>query len=237
MARNPAWDRDELILALDLYFQLGNRVPDDSETEVIALSQLLNSLPIHADRSDEERFRNPNGVALKLANFRALDQPGHGMERGGRLDRVVWEEFSSEPVRLHQIAEAIRAGVMSPETRSEIENPSEGDEEEFPEGAVIFRMHRTRERNASLVAKKKALALEANGHLACEVCGFDFAGRYGTLGEGFIECHHTLALSEVAGPQKTKLSDLVLICSNCHRMVHRRRPWLDLAQIRLLLAS
>jgi hypothetical protein len=52
--RNPTWERDELILALDLYFQLERSVPDDSEPEVIALSELLNELPIHQDRPDKE---------------------------------------------------------------------------------------------------------------------------------------------------------------------------------------
>jgi len=91
--RNPPWQRDELILALDLYMRLGRRVADDTDPEVINLSELLNKLPIHTNRPDEAKFRNPNGVGLKLANFRAIEQPGHGMSRGSRLDLVVWNEF------------------------------------------------------------------------------------------------------------------------------------------------
>lgn len=34
--------------------------------EVIELSALPNALPIHTTRPDAEKFRNPNGVALKL---------------------------------------------------------------------------------------------------------------------------------------------------------------------------
>jgi hypothetical protein len=41
--------------------------------EVIALSKLLNTLPIHSERADT--FRNRNGVKLKLANFRAIERP------------------------------------------------------------------------------------------------------------------------------------------------------------------
>jgi 5-methylcytosine-specific restriction protein A len=73
--RNPPWQRDELILALDLYVRLGKRIPDDTEREVVDLSDLLNRLPIHPIRPDVAKFRNPNGVALKLANFRAIDNP------------------------------------------------------------------------------------------------------------------------------------------------------------------
>lgn len=71
--------------------------------------------------------------------------------------------------------------------------------------------------------------------LACEVCGFDFEAVYGELGRGFIECHHVVPLSE--GQRKTSLRDLALVCSNCHRMAHRRRPWPAVAELRALLGS
>ena len=87
--RNPPWAFDELVLALDLYLREGQL--DDSHARVVELSQLLNHLPIHTIRPDLERFRNPNGVALKLANFAALDPnyPGVGMTRGGKRDAEV----------------------------------------------------------------------------------------------------------------------------------------------------
>src|SRR6185437_8335632 len=92
--RNPPWEHDELILALDLYFRHGQL--DDTDREVIDLSAVLNSLPLHLDRPDASRFRNPNGVAMKLANFAALDPayPGAGLRAGGRRDREVWDRFS-----------------------------------------------------------------------------------------------------------------------------------------------
>ena len=62
--RNPPWHRDELILALDLYERLGRTVADDKHPEVIALSPVLNILPIHSGRPDATRFRNANGVGM-----------------------------------------------------------------------------------------------------------------------------------------------------------------------------
>ena len=79
--RNPKWHRDEIILALDLYFktepgQIHARNPD-----VIELSEILNKLPIHDERPDHVKFRNANGVGLKLSNFLAIDPEylGKGM--------------------------------------------------------------------------------------------------------------------------------------------------------------
>lgn len=56
------------------------------------------------------------------------------------------------------------------------------------------------------------------------VCDFDFEDVYGELGKDFIEVHHTKPLSSldqetIVNPQE----DLVCLCSNCHRMIHRRR--------------
>lgn len=68
------------------------------------------------------------------------------------------------------------------------------------------------------------------GFLACEVCKFDFAATYGELSERFIQAHHIAPLAQ-AGAARTKLADLALVCSNCHRMLHRAKPWISPAQL------
>lgn len=230
-ARNPDWADDELILALDLY--LRNGLLDDRDPRVVELSELLNSLPIHTTRPDVDRFRNPNGVALKLANFSALDPdyPGMGMRRGGRHDQQVWDRFSTHRDELSRLASAIRSGAPTG-----FPPIPEEDETEAEEGRLLFRRHRTYERDARLRAKKKSQARASTGRLECEACGFDFEHIYGQLGHDFIECHHLVPLSDT-GHRTTRLTDLALLCSNCHRMAHRHRPWPSVADLRLLLRS
>src|SRR5262245_62166805 len=80
-----------------------------------------------------------------------------------------------------------------------------------------------RERNQRIVLQRKNQAM-ATGMLRCQVCSFDFARFYGAIGDGFIEAQHTVPRS-MAGLTTTKASDLVLVCSNCHSMLHRHRPW------------
>ncbi len=77
------------------------------------------------------------------------------------------------------------------------------------------------ERDRSLVEKKRKAVAASEGRLACEVCGFDFASKYGDLGEGFCEVHHRNPLSDSDGPAVTRLEDLAIVCSNCHRILHR----------------
>ena len=76
----------------------------------------------------------------------------------------------------------------------------------------------------------------ASATLACEVCGFDFESIYGDRGRDYIECHHRTPL-HVTGTTKNKLDDLALICSNCHRMIHRTKTWLLPDQLKQIVDS
>ena len=232
--RNQAWLRDELILALDLYLREGSVPSDESVRD---LSQVLRALPIDRHFADDPRFRNENAVRLKVYNFVAMDPASGttGMARHGAGDVAVWEEFHERPDELRAAAVAIRSVIAENDGKAS-ELPS-GDEldEDAAEGALLTRRHRSRERNARIVAKKKEQALARDGRLVCEACGFDFGETYGSRGEGFIECHHTVPLHSLKPGARTRLSDLALVCSNCHRMIHRRKEWLTMARLQEIL--
>lgn len=75
--------------------------------------------------------------------------------------------------------------------------------------------------------------------LQCMGCRFCFGSAYGDLGEGFIEVHHLNPISSTEGPAQVRVeTDLVVLCSNCHSMVHRRkgRP-LSLADLRAFVSK
>jgi hypothetical protein len=90
------------------------------------------------------------------------------------------------------------------------------DDSENEEGKWNYAMHRFRERDRSLVRKKKSSVTNP----ICECCNFDFSNTYPNLGDGFIECHHKTPINQ--GERITKLEDLALVCANCHRMLHRK---------------
>lgn len=108
--RNPKWHRDEIILVLDLYSRLEPGKINSSNPDIEELSVLLNRLPIHDVRPDEAKFRNSNGVSLKLSNFLAIDPSYHGkgMKSFSKLDEKVFKEFESDSERLHKSARRIR---------------------------------------------------------------------------------------------------------------------------------
>jgi len=182
----------------------------------------------------DESFRNANGVYMKLMNFRRFDPHfmsagKKGLPRGAKEEEFVWNEFADDPERCAKVAVAIVAALSSTETLA----PEDRDQsfQEAPEGRLLTRVHRVRERNQKLVEAKKQRSLKNGKGLICEGCGFDFEGTYGKRGAGFIECHHTKAVESLVEGDRTRIDDLALVCANCHRMIHRERPWLTMEQL------
>ena len=73
------------------------------------------------------------------------------------------------------------------------------------------------------VLKYRETAIKIHG-TKCQICGFDFKNKYGYIGENYIEVHHKkplFSLDEKLIPNPE--TDLVTICSNCHRMIHRKK--------------
>lgn len=232
--KNPDWVRDEVILACRLVMANGWRRLFAEDVRVIALSALLQQLPIHPAGDRGEKFRSPDSVARKTVDIasRHPDYAGKATN-GGALDRAVLAEFLAEPERMDSVAVLLRHGLETGSLR-ELAAPEEEElDEDFsaPEGRLLFRRHRARERSKALHRKKIDSVLSRGGSLACEACGFDYEDVYGERGKDYIEVHHVVPL-HAAGEGVTKLTDLALICANCHRMIHRRAPWPTPAELR-----
>lgn len=114
--------------------------------------------------------------------------------------------------------------------------PVELEQEMFLEGEEIILIHHSHERNSDVVnLAKKKFKESHSGRVYCECCGFDFYEHYGTHGAGFIEAHHTKPLSTRNKNEPTRVVDIVLLCSNCHSMIHFRHPWLKLDDLKKIL--
>ena len=235
--RNPKWHRDEVILALDLYYSLELGQMSSNNPKVIELSELLNQLPIHINRPDQDKFRNPNGVNLKLGNFKYYDPnyEGLGLKGGSKLDKSVLNEFYGKRELLTSIANKIKITVENSllvDKLYAIANEDDDDSHSVKEGKVIYKLHKLRERDSKINKKKKEAYINKYGKLNCEVCDFDFYKVYGEIGKGFIEAHHRIPLSDIDGESKTELKDLALVCSNCHRMLHRKINTIGIAELK-----
>jgi 5-methylcytosine-specific restriction endonuclease McrA len=95
-------------------------------------------------------------------------------------------------------------------------------------------------RNHLVVERKSRLVREFRRVLnsfECCVCGFDFSKTYGEIGKGFIEVHHKKPVSKLKEGQKIKLEDLTAVCSNCHRMLHKGNPPLQINNLKTRLTK
>ncbi len=112
--------------------------------------------------------------------------------------------------------------------------PDEVDSSEvFREGAVRQVSINAYERNT--VARKKCIEYYGTN---CFVCDFNFGKEFGKLGEGFIHVHHLKPLSEIGEEYKVNpIEDMCPVCPNCHAMLHRHSPPLNIEQIKATLSQ
>lgn len=88
------------------------------------------------------------------------------------------------------------------------------------------------ERDYSLRKRK----IEVNkGDCSCSICGFNFEKVYGDRGKGFIHVHHLIPLSEIGKVHDAPLDTLILVCPNCHAMLHRTNPVLKPDDLKKLI--
>ncbi|MGU3389156.1 HNH endonuclease [Sphingomonas sp. M1A8_2b] len=233
------WDREEMILALDLYFR--SPQPGKTSKSIAEVSDLLRKRAGQLGRAVPPRFRNGDGVYLKMMNFRRYDpsqlaKGNKGMERGAKLEAIVWQEWSGKPDRLREAASAIRLSIQNGIEVGEAFS-DDMDADLAAEGGYEYRKHRRYERNPINVRRKKASIRNAGLPLACEACDFDFEEAYGERGADYIEVHHKKPIHTVKAGTVPKLSDLALLCSNCHRMAHRWGKLMSVEDIASLRGS
>lgn len=88
------------------------------------------------------------------------------------------------------------------------------------------------ERSSKMIVEKRKEVLKTKGKLDCEVCSFNFLDGYGSISLDFCEVHHLIPLSQLTEKHKTRLVDLAIMCSNCHRMLHQCQPCLTIDELK-----
>lgn len=233
------WNADEIILVAAVVMTNDWKGFDERSDSARRLSALLRRAPFHPLSDRGEKFRNPNGVARKSYDI-ATSHPDYLGVRtnGSHIDGLVLEQFLSAPGRMLTIARAIESAIVTGRSTDAVMLDEEDDvdpDASAAEGRLLLALHRRYERDPKLRKRKLDSVTKAGLPIACEACHFDFEATYGERGAGYIEVHHVTPLHST-GATVTKLNDLALLCSNCHRMIHRSRPWITPSQLRFVLA-
>jgi 5-methylcytosine-specific restriction protein A len=216
MPSSLSWTHDEILVVLDAVVNAGwTGLPASSE-QALALSTLLRRAQIHPLEQRSESFRSPASVHRKSEDIRTAHPAYVGTPtRGGAATRLLVRQWLANEAALRREASLVRELMLAGET------PIDERGFEASEGRLVDSWVLRRERSATLRTRKLDAVSRAGFSRACEVCRFDFDLVYGAAhAGGYVEVHHLLPL-HVSGETQTSLSDLVLVCANCHRMLHR----------------
>lgn len=142
---------------------------------------------------------------------------------------------------LQAIARAYRALTYRGGIDADVESQTDFIEEfGLPSSATVvetrkYAFHRKIERNRTAARHAKKF----HG-TRCQACDLDFEECYGAIGKGFIETHHLKpigALEEGIPVHYDVAADFAVLCSNCHRMIHRSTDPSDVIALRALIKS
>jgi len=181
---------------------------------------------------------NPSTAAPSLRNIMALEigdlvviagkqHPGYVVEVAGpyryaSLRDSFGDYQHQRPVRFTDLrpSDYWTTGVSKGENkRWTLARVSEPTTFGLVEGARRQVLSTTIERKS---ANRRA-CLDHHGY-RCHVCDLLFEERYGEIGRGFIEVHHTRPLAQMDRPEDVDpIRDLVPLCPNCHAMIHKQK--------------
>lgn len=149
--------------------------------------------------------------------------------------KVTYLGFRALPMSEHQY-NALKEWAFRHDTHAPVDQEEEAS---FPEGLLVERVHKSRERSRTVIEQAKRQFISKHGRLFCEACDFDPEEYFGRkkLRNRIIEAHHDLWLSDPQHQGETRPSDLKMVCPTCHRAIHTIRPWLKVEQLRELLGT
>jgi 5-methylcytosine-specific restriction enzyme A len=136
---------------------------------------------------------------------------------------VTWKNLSNDEL-WDEVKPFVNSRLtdISPEYMSEVIEEMESQQGideiiSYTEGGEKIIKSRRLERSE----ESRRDALKFHGHI-CMVCGFDFNKKYGEWGDGYTIVHHMSPLGK-GGERKTNpVTDLAVVCANCHAMIHRK---------------
>ena len=172
-----------------------------------------------ADATERERVYSKGTMAkLTWTNL--------GNRFGAELGHLETEEIDTIYDHLARHYAPIRSDGL-------IALPGEAkDVEVLREGVVCQVLVNAYERNS----KARRRCIEHYGD-HCAICEMSFGDVYGPIANGFIHVHHKSPVSRAEGEYNVHpVDDLVPVCPNCHAVIHRSDPPLEIDEVRAILS-
>ena len=208
---------DEVLQADLLSFLVAE--PDVRATVWRVYEQLALRHPEVTAAERTEKYRNSASLWANRVQFARLHLANQGMlfraNSAPDAPRSYWK-LTPKGV---EAARSLQRSSGSIDLQIAADLEAVAQEESALEGLRTARLAAHFERNPKL----RAAAVAIHG-TTCVACQFNFEAIYGARGKDYIEVHHLVPVSQMAEPSTVNpRTDMTVLCSNCHRMVHRSR--------------
>lgn len=170
--------------------------------------------------------------SMGILHYIGLGQEFRGLFQGMSIDEGIAQLEKAGKDKYKTIIDLLQITLRENEIVEDINLEIEENYKVYIDGKRTQYYTTRYERNPQ--NRKKAIEIHGT---TCMVCGFNFEKFYGAIGKNYIEVHHTVPLASIdeeieVNPQK----DLVVLCSNCHRMIHRKKNHvLTLSELKQLI--
>ena len=220
------WSKLELILLIDIFLRRNYK----DERVISKAFQYNEGLNSYLSRSHPVFFKSKNDIKTLFKKFENW-HTSQSVNDCNSYEFFYFQDLIKQASSLTTVAGALRIFIESQMVLYDFESSPMS----LVEGESLEKKHFIRERDLRVVAAKKASVLKEKKYLACEVCDFNFEDHYGVHGANYAEVHHLKPISEFQSRSVTHLEDLAIVCSNCHRMIHRKKPWLSITELKNMI--
>jgi len=189
-------------------------------------------------------IKNTNSISMHIRTFQGYENSLKGKKGGlkhfkGAIE--VWEEYNNYgKIYLNNNSILIKNYYnykQKKKVNAKTKSNKVYDKVGVLEGTVVERLVKERERDPKVKEMKEADFIKKHSKLYCENCKVILEMKYVWLkdceckqcinkephGARGYEVHHELPLFVISKPRRTLLKDVLLLCPNCHSMVHRSK--------------
>ena len=173
---------------------------------------------LHLDPKYSRGFQS-----MSVLHYLGLRKPFSGLFDGKTVSRTIDILKNADPDEFCELIELLELKSPSILEVDELKNDIWAETtDSYPvhkDGAKTEYYTNRYERNPA--NRKEAIRIHGT---TCMACGFNFEETYGEIGKNYIEVHHVTPLFSLDGEiDIDPAKDLVVVCSNCHRMIHRNK--------------
>lgn len=194
------------------------------------------SIPVSFEAIVRGRIENHSSDSKQFIGADIFVNLGKG-HWGLRSSYKNAQTFNNNPIE-NQTNEMINRlqNVLFDDEIDDLSAAEDGKQLQSLEEARLKKLHYRYEGRLKASQIKKIKAYK--GYI-CEACGMSFAKKYPGLGKDFIECHHKIPYADMKEGEARNLNvdDFMVLCSNCHKMIHRLDNPANLEQLKAILVK